>query len=51
MNAWQYTDASNRVVFRINDDGSMESHLVRVQQIQDWIAAGNVPIPARGEDQ
>lgn len=41
---WQYTDETENVVFRINDDGSMESHLVAIQEIQDWIAAGNIPL-------
>ena len=41
---WKFTDATNTVVYRINDDGSCESHLVEV--IADWIAEGNTPEPA-----
>ena len=41
---WKFTDANNTVVYRINDDGSCESHLVEV--IADWIAEGNTPDPA-----
>jgi hypothetical protein len=42
---WQYTDSSNRVVFRVNEDGSMESHFVTVDIIQQWVAAGNTILP------
>ena len=41
---WKFTDATNTVVYRINDDGSCESHLVEV--IADWLEAGNTPEPA-----
>ena len=41
---WTYTDATNTVVYRINDDGSCESHLVEV--IADWLSEGNTPEPA-----
>lgn len=41
---WKYTDSSNRVVFKNNEDGSCESHLAEV--ITDWIAEGNTPEPA-----
>lgn len=41
---WKYTDNTNNVVYRINEDGSRESCLVSV--IQDWITAGNTPDPA-----
>jgi hypothetical protein len=41
---WKYTDSTNQVVYRINDDGSCESHLVEV--IADWLAEGNTPEPA-----
>ena len=41
---WKFTDATNTVVYKINDDGSCESHLVEV--IADWIAEGNTPDPA-----
>lgn len=46
---WQYTDSTNTVVFRINSDGGIESHLANVTQIQEWISEGNVPIPASQE--
>jgi hypothetical protein len=41
---WKFTDATNTVVYRINDDGSCESHLVEV--IADWLSEGNTPDPA-----
>jgi hypothetical protein len=41
---WKYTDSTNTVVYRINEDGSCESHLVEV--IADWLAEGNTPEPA-----
>jgi hypothetical protein len=41
---WKYTDSTNKVVYRINDDGSCESHLVEV--IADWLSEGNTPEPA-----
>lgn len=43
---WQYTDSTEKVVFRINSDGSMESHMVTIDIIQKWIADGNTPLPA-----
>jgi len=43
---WKFTDNTNRVVFRTNLDGSMESHMVEAQVIQDWITLGNTPTPA-----
>ncbi|MEI6730104.1 MAG: hypothetical protein WCL30_02500 [Pseudomonadota bacterium] len=42
-------DDKNEVVFRVNDDGSMESHLVTADIIQDWISEGNTPLPAATE--
>jgi len=44
MSNWKYTDTTNRVVVRTNDDGSSESCLV--EAIADWLAEGNTPIPA-----
>ena len=41
---WKFTDATNTVVYRINDDGFSESHLVEV--IADWLSEGNTPDPA-----
>ena len=41
---WKFTDATNTVVYRINDDGFSESHLVEV--IADWLSEGNTPTPA-----
>ena len=41
---WKFTDATNTVVYRINDDSSCESHLVEV--IADWLSEGNTPEPA-----
>jgi hypothetical protein len=41
---WKYTDATERVVMRVLENGATESCLVSV--ISDWIAAGNTPDPA-----
>lgn len=38
---WKFTDSTNTVVFRINDDGSCESCLV--EAIAGWLAEGNTP--------
>ena len=44
MNNWKYTDATNRVVARTNENGSSESCLV--EAIADWLSEGNTPEPA-----
>lgn len=41
---WKYTDATNTVVSRTLDSSAFESCFVSV--IADWIAEGNIPIPA-----
>jgi len=41
---WKFTDSTNKVVYRINDDGSWESCLVEV--IADWLSEGNTPTSA-----
>lgn len=43
MTTWKYTDADNRVVSRTTENGSTESCLVSA--INEWIAAGNAPLP------
>lgn len=43
MSTWKYTDADNRVVSRTLENGSTESCLVSA--INEWIAAGNTPLP------
>lgn len=40
---WKYTNSTNRVVYRINDDGSMESHSVNALVIKQWLDEGNIP--------
>lgn len=39
MTPWKYTDATHRVVFRILDDGSMQSELATNRDVLDWLAA------------
>jgi hypothetical protein len=46
---WTYAPNSmipNSVVYRVNPDGSVESYLVTVPMIQEWIEAGNTPEPS-----
>lgn len=42
---WQFTDTSNETVARIRADGAYEAKLVAADDIQEWIAEGNVPEP------
>lgn len=46
--SWKYTDQTNTVVFRVNDNGTTESCVV--EAIGDWIAQGNAPLPADAPD-
>jgi len=39
---FKYTDNTHRVVYRINADGSCESHLVIAKVIQDYLSKGGV---------
>lgn len=41
---WKFTDSTNAVVCRVNEDGSCESCLV--EAIADWLAEGNTPDPS-----
>ena len=43
---WKFTDSKNSVVYRVLDDGRMESVLLIAPEIQKWIADGNTPEPA-----
>lgn len=40
MSNWKYTSEKKDVVFRINDDGSMESAFVTNKEIEEWVADG-----------
>lgn len=42
---WKYaqTTIPNTVVYRVNEDGTMESCLVTREDVQEWIAQGNTP--------
>ena len=44
--SWQYTDATNSVVFQTLPNGSMRSIMVFDPEIQAWLAEGNTPSPA-----
>lgn len=48
---WQYTDSTQRVVFRTNADGTMESHSVDAEVIKEWLASENIPLPANGSQE
>jgi hypothetical protein len=41
---WKYTDATNKIVTRTLASGMIESCFVSA--ISDWIAEGNIPLPA-----
>ena len=41
MNKWKFTDDTKTVVYRVNEDGSIESCFV--EAIAEWLAEGNVP--------
>jgi hypothetical protein len=43
MTEWRYTNQDRRVVARVHDDGSIESHSIEAPVIADWLAAGGVP--------
>jgi len=40
---WKYAYPDNSVVFRIYPSGEMESCLVTREDVQSWIAEGNMP--------
>ena len=46
MNPFQFTDATNTVVFRLLANNVMESYLVTAKEYQDWLKAGNTTLPA-----
>ena len=53
MTNWKWANSKKRVVFRVNDNGSMESYIVNMPngephphmepKIKKWLADGNVP--------
>jgi hypothetical protein len=46
---WKFTDATRVAVYRVHDDGTIESHSVEQPDIAAWIAGGGVadePDPA-----
>ena len=46
MISWKYKDATNSVVFRLLNNGGIESFLIAAPEIQAWLAEGNTPEPA-----
>jgi len=40
---WQYTDSTQTVVKRTDENGNQISCLVTVPEVQEWIAQGNTP--------
>jgi hypothetical protein len=42
---WTYTTLEETAVYRINDDGSSESHSVYATEIQEYVAEGGVIDP------
>jgi len=38
---WKYTDDTRTVVYRVREDGSMESCLATREDVLDWVAQGN----------
>lgn len=39
---WKYTDESRSVVYHVNADGGMESCIATREDVQEWVAQGNV---------
>lgn len=39
---WKYTNEKRDTVVRINEDGSMESCIVAREDVQSWVAEGNI---------
>lgn len=46
MSNWQYSDPTNRVVFRPTENGGTESVLANDSAIVAWVATGNTILPA-----
>lgn len=38
---WRYTDDTRSVVYRINEDGSMESCIATREDVVKWVEEGN----------
>lgn len=49
MTNWKYTDQERTAVYRINDNGTMESHLVIAEPIQKHLAEGGTIDEPDGE--
>lgn len=49
MSDWQYTDASNSIVFRVLDDGSVESRSIEDRETAALLESGYVPLPYKTE--
>ena len=47
--AWQYTDSTEAVVYRVNEDGTVESCYTYVDIVQNWVNAGNTILPATND--
>lgn len=39
---WKYTSPKRTVVYRVNEDGSMESCIADREDVLEWVAQGNV---------
>ncbi len=48
-NDWIWGDAERLAVYRIREDGVLESLLVTTPEIQAWLATGNVPLEMAGD--
>lgn len=38
---WKYTDEKRTVVYRVNEDGSMESCIATREDVVKWVEEGN----------
>lgn len=45
MSTWKYTDATHTVVSCTLENGGMASCSAAAKEVQDWISAGNTPLP------
>ena len=46
---WRYADANKTIVYRMLEDGGMESCLATREDVVAWMDEGNIPLPFLNE--